>query len=48
MYGNKPFSTIHISQDFVLFHENKGHIKDTESSSSTNIISYFIITVNIE
>ena len=33
--GFKPFLHIHLSSAFTAFHQNKGHIKDTESSSST-------------
>lgn len=32
--GFKPFLHIRISSAFTAFHQNKGHIKDTESSSS--------------
>ena len=33
--GFKPFLQFHISRVFTSFHQNKGHVKDTESSSST-------------
>ena len=33
--GFKPFFHIRISSAFTAFHQSKGHIKDTESSSST-------------
>ena len=33
--GFKPFLHFHISRVFTAFHQNKGHIKDTERSSST-------------
>ena len=37
--GFKPFLHIHLSSAFTAFHQNKGHIKDTESSSSTAAVT---------
>ena len=37
--GFKPFLHIHISSAFTAFHQNKGHVKDTESSSSTAAVT---------
>ena len=37
--GFKQFLHIHLSSAFTAFHQNKGHIKDTESSSSTAAVT---------
>ena len=37
--GFKPFLHFHISRVFTAFHQNKGHIKDTERSSSTAAVT---------
>ena len=37
--GFKPFFHIRIPSAFTAFHQSKGHIKDTESSSSTATVT---------